>query len=180
MSHFSHQRFLTTELTTFYLDNKSCVNGLNLTSMAEVMTDGCISLLLVVFTASAAGGGIYTHRWCQLGPPSCHHGATPSLTLSHYCRTIIRTWHQWNRWTSHLCSVFIYLFIYLFAQHTIQYTSATSDASWTYAARSQSDTYKYCKSKYIWINQSINQSVFISGKVPIETNNKQTDRQRDT
>ena len=62
MSHFSRQRFLTTELTTFYLDNKSCVNGLNLTSVAEVMTDGCISLLLVVFTASAAGGGIYTHR----------------------------------------------------------------------------------------------------------------------
>ena len=30
------------------------------------------------------------------------------------------------------------------------------------------------------INQSINQSVFISGKMPIETNNKQTDRQRDT
>jgi len=29
-------------------------------------------------------------------------------------------------------------------------------------------------------SKSINQSVFISGKMPIETNNKQTDRQRDT
>ena len=32
-------------------------------------------------------------------------------------------------------------------------------------------------SGFFVINQSINQSVFISGKMPIETNNKQTDRE---
>ena len=29
MSQFSHRRSLATELTTFYLENKSCINGLN-------------------------------------------------------------------------------------------------------------------------------------------------------
>jgi len=28
MSHFRHQRALATELATFYLENKSCINGL--------------------------------------------------------------------------------------------------------------------------------------------------------
>jgi len=44
-----------------------------------------------------------------------------------------------------------------------------------YSASESTELWRYKNlSIIIIINQSINQSVFISGKMPIETNNKQT------